>query len=137
MIPEPKPTLAELSAALIAVFEGPEKLAAYMDVGGIWTIGRGHTLGVRQGQVCTHEQAVAWFAADQAPLLAMVASQPLFAGAALASFGFNCGRTALARVLAGADTVANPVHTTDRHGAVQPGLASRRMLERLLIAACV
>ncbi len=128
-------TLTDLAAALIAVFEGPEKLAAFMDTGGVWTIGRGHTRGVRQGQVCTHQQAVAWFAEDEKELLSMVAGKPLFAGAALCSFGYNCGRGALHAVLMGADTISNPLHTTDRHGNVQPGLVSRRALERLMVEA--
>jgi len=130
-----KPTLSQLAAALIAVFEGPEKLKAFQDGGGVWTIGRGHTLGVKAGDTCTHEQAVAWFASDQAPLLGIVADKPLFAGAAYVSFGYNVGKKALTNVLAGKDSIANPVHTTDRHGVVENGLVSRRLLERLMIEA--
>lgn len=131
-----KPTLAALAAALISVFEGPEKLTAYRDSGNVLTIGRGHTgPDVTPGLVITHERAVELFAQDEAPLLTLVADCPLIAGAALASFGFNCGRGALAKVLNGADTVSNPVHTTDRHGDVLAGLQSRRRLEALLIEA--
>jgi GH24 family phage-related lysozyme (muramidase) len=130
-----KPTLAQLADALIAVFEGPERLVAFRDSGGVWTIARGHTKNVKQGDTCTHEQSVAWFASDQAPLLAMVAGKPLFAGAAYVSFGYNCGGTALGMVLTGMDTIANPKHTTDRHGVLQNGLVSRRLLERLMIEA--
>jgi GH24 family phage-related lysozyme (muramidase) len=130
-----KPTTADLAAALIAVFEGPERLIAFQDGGGVWTIGRGHTRGVTAGMTCTHDQAVAWFAEDQMRLLAMVEGLPALAGAAYASFGYNCGMSALHAVLAEQDTIANPRHTTDRHGVVEPGLVSRRQLERLLIAS--
>ena len=40
-------------------FEG-EKLTAYQDVGGVWTIGDGHTAGVKRGDVCTEAQADLW-----------------------------------------------------------------------------
>ncbi|HEX4138350.1 MAG TPA: hypothetical protein VHY84_27315 [Bryobacteraceae bacterium] len=130
-----KPTIAQLAAALIAVFEGPECLQAFQDGGGIWTIGRGHTRGVVAGMTCTHAQALAWFAQDQMRLLAMVEGLPLLAAAAYVSFGYNCGFGALHLVLDQHDTISNPVHTTDRHGNIENGLVSRRLLERLLIDA--
>jgi len=129
-----KPTLAALASALIGVFEGPERLKAFQDGGGVWTIGRGHTHGVTPGMVITHDQAVAFFADDEAPLLAVVSERPLYAAAAYVSFGYNCGATALAKVLNGADTISNPRHTTDRLGNVERGLVSRRLLETLMIA---
>lgn len=128
-----KPTIAQLAAALIAVFEGPEKLTAYRDSGGVLTIGRGHTgPDVFEGQTITHERAVEMFAADQAPLLAMVGGLPPIAAAAYASFGFNCGPGAVHAVLAGRASITDPIHTEDRHGTVLAGLQSRRRLERLL-----
>jgi GH24 family phage-related lysozyme (muramidase) len=130
-----KPSLAELSSALIAVFEGPERLTSFLDSGSVWTIGRGHTAGVREGQTITHEQSVALFGSDQMPLLDMVADKPLFAAAAYVDFGYNCGHGALREVLRGIGSIADPVHTTDRHGQVQPGLVSRRRLELLMIDA--
>jgi len=111
------------------------KLEAYRDSGGVLTIGRGHTHGVTAGMTITHDQAVAFLAEDQAPLLKLVADKPPLAGAAYASFGFNCGAGALHAVLTGIDTLANPKHCTDKHGVVLPGLVSRRALEQLLIAA--
>ncbi len=129
--------IAELSEALISVCEGPERLAAFRDGGGVWTIGRGHTKGVTAGMVCTHAQSVAWFSEDQAPLLAMVADKPPFAAAAYVSFGYNCGMGALRSVLDGTGSVADPKHTTDRRGIVEPGLVSRRRLELLMIAGSV
>jgi lysozyme len=37
---------------------------AYQDQGGIWTLGVGHTGGVKQGDVCTRQQAIAWLEGD-------------------------------------------------------------------------
>ncbi len=125
-------TLAEIASALISVFEGPDRLVAYADTGWVWTIGRGHTKGVKQGDTCTPSQSVAWFAEDQAPLLEMVDGVKFWRAAAYVSFGFNCGRGALHAVLTGTDTIDNPKHTTDRHGNVLAGLMSRRRLEKLL-----
>lgn len=123
-------TLAELAAALIASFEGC-RLASYLDNGGVWTIGIGHTRGVTEGQTITEAQAQELFAADQAPLLGLVQDRPILEAAALASFGFNCGRGALAEVLAGHSTLTQFVH--DAKGNVLPGLLSRRTLEETLI----
>lgn len=44
---------------LIKKFEGC-KLTAYPDVGGIWTIGYGHTADVKQDDTCTQDQAESW-----------------------------------------------------------------------------
>lgn len=125
--------LAEIASALISVFEGPDRLTAFRDSGGVWTIGRGHTKGVKEGDTCTPAQAVAWFAEDEAPLLELVNGVKVWRAAAYVSFGYNCGRGALHAVLTGLDTIDNPKHTTDRRGNVQPGLVSRRRLEKLLI----
>jgi lysozyme len=124
-------TVAELAAALIAVFEGC-RLTAYQDSGGVWTIGIGHTTGVAEGQVITMAQAQAFFAEDQAPLLAKVgAGKGIADAAALVSFGFNCGMGALERVMAGQATLDQFVH--DGHGNVLPGLVARRHLEETLM----
>lgn len=40
-------------------FEGC-RLEAYQDQAGIWTIGYGHTAGVKEGDTCTQEQAERW-----------------------------------------------------------------------------
>ena len=54
--------------ALIKEFEGLE-LEAYPDPGNKvtgepWTIGYGHTVGVRRGDTCTEEQATEWLRED-------------------------------------------------------------------------
>ena len=125
-------TVQELAAALVASFEGCH-MTAYQDSGSVWTIGIGHTKGVTPGMTCTAEQAAQWFAEDAAPLFAEVSGVlSVLEAAALVSFGYNCGLGALRKIMAGADTIDNPVHTTDRHGNVQPGLVNRRRLESLL-----
>ena len=126
------PTLAELAAALIAVFEG-ERLTPYRDSGGVWTDGIGNTHGVQPGVTITHTQAIEDFERNDHPLLALVTDKPIVAAAAYVSFGFNCGCHALENVLAGKDSILNPVHTTDRHGNVLAGLVARRRLESMLI----
>lgn len=128
------PTTAQLADALIAVFEGPPRLQAFQDKGGVWTIGRGHTgPDVKAGVTITLDQSAAFFEKDEAPLLHQVEGMPALAAAAYASFGYNCGSGALHNVLSGADSIDNPKHTTDRHGVVEPGLVSRRRLESLLV----
>ena len=128
-----KPTGQDLAAALISVFEGPMKLTAFQDSGGVWTIGKGHTKGVTAGMTCTEEQAIAWFSEDQAGLFEMVLTMNPLAQAGYVSFGYNVGMHALQKVLDGADTIMNPVHQTDRKGTTLAGLTSRRTLENLLI----
>ena len=124
-------TVAELAAALIAVFEGC-RLTAYRDPGGVWTIGIGHTAGVVAGQVITMAQAQAFFAEDQAPLFAKVgAGRGIADAAALVSFGFNCGLGALDRVMAGQATLDQFIH--DARGNILPGLVARRNLEETLM----
>ncbi len=124
-------TLAELAAALIAPLEGV-RYAAYTDSGSVWTIGIGHTKGVKMGDTATEAQVQQWFAEDQAPLIAMVKDRPILEAAALVSFGFNCGLGALQRVMAGHSMLTDFVK--DAHGNTLHGLVARRHLEETLIA---
>lgn len=129
----PSPT-AQLLGDLLYFFEG-EKFKAYQDSGGVWTIGFGHTRDVTSGMVCTHEQAVEWLSEDSAPLLALVNDMPTVKAAALASFGYNTGIGNLKKALVNLNEIADPVHTTDRHSNVLPGLVARRRLEFTLAGA--
>lgn len=63
--------LGQRGKHLIEEFEGREK-GAYLDGGGVWTIGIGHTGGVRRGQVATDAQIECWFAEDVAKAVAGV-----------------------------------------------------------------
>jgi lysozyme len=53
----------EAAYALIREFEGL-KLEAYQCSAKVWTIGYGHTTGIRRGMRCTVEQAEKWLKAD-------------------------------------------------------------------------
>ena len=127
------PTITDVAAALVAVFEG-ERLTPYQDGGGVWTNGIGNTHGVVPGLAgtITHTQAVADFARNAKPLLDLVITWPIGLAAALVSFGFNCGQAAMLRAMADHSEILQRVHTTDRHGAVEPGLVTRRRLEYTL-----
>lgn len=57
--------ISDTGIALIKSYESL-KLDSYQDSAGLWTIGYGHILGVRQGDTCTVEQAEQWFLADVA-----------------------------------------------------------------------
>jgi lysozyme len=83
---------------LIAHFEGFSSVA-YPDPGSggdPWTIGYGHTKGVKPGDTCTKEQALTWLAEDVedaertvARLVTVDLTQNQFDS--LVSFVFNCG----------------------------------------------
>lgn len=50
---------------MVERFEG-YRPAAYQDGNGVWTIGYGHTQGVKPGDRCTTAQAQEWLAQDMA-----------------------------------------------------------------------
>src|SRR5260370_179567 len=100
---------AKIAAALLAVFEG-YKTNAYLDPGGVPTIGIGHTKGVKLGMTCSLMQAAAWMEEDSAPLFALVADKPPIEAAALVSFGYNCGISNLKKALIDVTEINNPVH---------------------------
>lgn len=75
------------------------RLTSYKDSVGVWTIGVGHTMGVRQGQTITKEQAMTLLKGDLLPCEQFVNSikeidtQGKFD--ALVDFSFNLGIGAL------------------------------------------
>jgi lysozyme len=80
---------------LIKSFEGL-KLTAYQDSVGVWTIGYGHTTGVRKGQTITAEEAEQFLLEDLTEACTKVeelVKVPVLdnAFAALVSFVFNVG----------------------------------------------
>jgi lysozyme len=86
---------------MIEGFEGL-RLNAYQDIVGVWTIGYGHTAGVRSGQVISQAQAESFLRSDIASsengvndLVHVPLNQNQFD--ALVSFAFNLGVGALAK----------------------------------------
>jgi lysozyme len=98
--PKPKPIEKNYDAKQIAmktikVFEGC-RLKAYQCSAGVWTIGYGHTKGVKEGMVITQQQAETYFESDVMEFLSPVQKE---VGnicnsnqiASLTSFAFNVG----------------------------------------------
>lgn len=98
--PTPLPiNLTDAAISLVKPFleqkEG-DRLKAYQDIGGHWTIGYGHTMGVTPGMVITQEQADALlgqdmmsFANSVLPLLTRLPSVPQYG--AMLSLAYNIG----------------------------------------------
>ena len=91
---------SELLSNKIIEFEGC-KLTAYKCPAGVWTIGVGHTKGVKQGQTITKAQAMTLLKGDLLPCenyvnnLGVCKTQGQFD--ALVDFAFNLGTAALGR----------------------------------------
>lgn len=130
--------------ALIKAAEG-FRAAAYLDTGGVPTIGYGHTAGVHIGQSCTPDQAEVWLEADLAAAEAAVSrlvKVPLTDNqfAALVSFTFNLGagqlgQSTLLRKLNDGDYAAVPDQLKAwifDNRKIQPGLVTRRAAEAAL-----
>ena len=127
---------------LIKEFEGL-RLKAYLCSAKVWTIGYGHTKGVKQGDTCTQAEADAFLVEDVKWVLTAVercVQVPLTPGqrAAINSFVFNCGATALRT-----STLLRKLNAGDYKGAadefprwnkaggaVIKGLVRRRAAER-------
>lgn len=137
---------SDAGLALIKVSEGLET-EAYPDPGNRitgepWTIGYGHTRGVRRGDTCTEAQATEWLREDLHGAEAAVRhlvdvplTQKQFD--ALASFVFNIGTAAF-----GNSTLLRLLNAGDAAGAAEqfkrwnrgadgplPGLVARRAAE--------
>lgn len=129
---------------LVKTFEGL-RLSAYQCAAGKWTIGYGHTRGVKQGQRITENQAEAFLIDDlmraAAPLNRYV-TVPLSRQqyAALLSFVFNVGAsnfkqsTLLKKLNQGlyGSVPAQLVRWNKARGKVLKGLVRRRAVEAAL-----
>lgn len=122
-------------------FEGL-RLDAYLCSAGVWTIGWGHTLGVKMGDKITQAQADAFLREDLEPCeraVAELVKVPLSQGQhdSLVSFIFNLGRGAFA-----SSTLLKCLNRGDYEGAAAqfekwcfagkkliPGLLKRRHAE--------
>lgn len=120
------------------------KLYSYLDTGGVWTIGVGHTgPDVTKGQTCTLEQAMKWLEEDCEEAMAAInalVKVPLTQHQfdALTSFVFNVGTGAFAK-----STLLRKLNLKDYEGASGQfhrwnkdngkeilGLTKRRLLEQ-------
>jgi lysozyme len=142
----------KVSAAGRKMIEGFEglRLQAYQDVVGVWTIGYGHTEGVRPGQVITQEQADQMFADDLdniygAGVETMIGTAPTTQNQfdAMVSLAYNIGVGAFGR------SSVRRKHMLDDYtgavaafllynragGRVLPALSRRRAVEAALYSA--
>ena len=130
-------TTNQAGLQLIESFEGL-RLNSYQDSVGVWTIGYGHTKGVRQGQTITQQQAQAFLQQDLGVAesavnkLGLTLTDNQFA--ALVSFTFNLGGGNLNKLLSqGLAAAPDRILLFDHAGGrVLPGLTRRRQAERAL-----
>ena len=139
--------ISEQGLDLIKSFEGL-RLKSYQDSIGVWTIGWGHTRGVRKGQVITEAQAERFLRDDLEPIERQLTADLGEDGVlqcqfdALCSFCFNLGIGAYMKstlrkyVKAGRDDEADREFAKWVHagGRVLPGLVRRRRAEAELYA---
>lgn len=118
------------------------RLTAYQDVKGVWTIGWGHTGGVKAGDTCTREQADKWLKQDVAIAENAVNSQDLKINQnqfdALVCFTYNAGVGAFKTSMLLKKIKANPNDPTIASefarwkfsgGVEVKGLVNRRAVE--------
>lgn len=133
-------TIGQAGLKLIMQFEGLH-LEAYRCAAGVWTIGYGHTAGVKQGQTITQSQAEEYLRQDcrkfeqyannaaYVPIAAQL-NQNQFD--ALVSFAFNCGAGNLKKLCAGRSAAqiaaAMPLYNKAA-GKMLTGLVRRRAAE--------
>ncbi|MBO5281965.1 MAG: N-acetylmuramoyl-L-alanine amidase [Lachnospiraceae bacterium] len=137
--------ISDRGVELIAGYEGC-KLEAYLCPAGVWTIGYGHTAGVKQGdRLPSQEAARALLKEDlkkygdyvnacvRKGLISFPLTQNQFD--ALTSFCYNCGNGNLQKLVSGRDaaTVAEKLLLYNKGGGkVLTGLVRRREEERAL-----
>ena len=127
--------------SLIKRFEGC-RLTAYQDSVGVWTIGYGHTSGVRKGQTITQAQAEEYLRQDLRKFEGYV-NNPAYVPQtaqlnqnqfdALVSFAFNCGQGNLKTLCSGGRTLAQIAAAMPKYckagGKTLQGLVKRRAAE--------
>lgn len=134
--------ISEKGLKIIKEFEGC-RLQAYKCPAGIWTIGYGHTSGVKSGMTITQAQADEYLKADCASSENAVNcyydiykwNQNQFD--ALVSFTFNCGAGNLKTLLNGGKRtiaeISNKITAYNKGGGVVlKGLVRRRATEKVL-----
>lgn len=132
---------SERMLGLIRLHEG-FRPTAYRCPAGVWTIGYGHTAGVKAGDSCTREQAAKWLKEDLKPIedflnaSGVELTQQQFD--ALASFAFNVGIATLGASTLWRKVKADPQDATIPQefkkwvyadGGILKGLVRRRARE--------
>lgn len=133
-----------LAMNFIGHWEGCE-LKAYRCSAGVWTLGYGHTEGVKEGDTCTAEEAASWLVEDiesRQKALAHYINKPVTEGQfiALTSLVFNVGvsnllKSKLLRKLNAGDFEGAAKEFLDfdlANGKKVPGLTRRRKAENEL-----
>jgi lysozyme len=128
--------------ALTEKFEGC-RLSAYQDSVGVWTIGYGHTKGVKEGATCTLEEAQQWLQEDVEMAVKDVnqhlevdVNQGEFDAMVDFTFNLGCGAfngSTLLRLVNSGDlaNAANEFEKWDHAGGkVVAGLLRRRLAEK-------
>lgn len=123
----------------IKEFEGL-RLESYRCASGVWTIGYGHTKGVKSGMKITRQKALDLLKADLEEVKKKVDSNlnlrkievNQYQYSALCSFTFNCGSTNLARLTKDrtVDQIGQAILLYNKsNGKVLQGLVNRRQWE--------
>lgn len=131
--------ISSVGLALIKEFEGL-RLKAYQCSAGVWTIGYGHTSGVKEGDTCTNSQAEKWLESDVSTAEKAVASYNSIYSwnqnefDALTSFTFNCGSGNLKKLLNSGSRDRSGIAASlplyrNANGVVVAGLVRRRAAE--------
>lgn len=137
--------ISDRGVELIARYEGC-RLYAYKCAAGVWTIGYGHTAGVREGDTLDSEAAAKKLLAQDLEKYAGYVNACVKKGLitfplnqnrfdALTSFVYNCGNGSLQKLVSGrdAETVADKLLQYNKGGGkVLAGLTRRREEERAL-----
>lgn len=123
---------------LIRQFEG-YRYKAYRCAAGVWTVGYGHTRGVKRGDTATRAEADRLLDEDLRPILPLIPEGlSVNRRAALASLAFNIGPDAFRKSTILKKVKANPddpsirdefLRWVNAKGKVIPGLVNRRKLE--------
>ena len=133
-----------IGIALIKEFEGL-RLKAYLCPGGVWTIGYGHTAGVKPGMVISEAQAEEYLKADLISFerylngLGLVLNQNQFDALVSLIYNIGIGNFQKSTLLRKARINANDNSIMDEFlrwvyskGRVLPGLQRRRLREMKL-----
>lgn len=136
-------SISERGVELVAKYEGC-RLEAYRCPAGVWTIGYGHTAGVKEGDRLSCAEAAKSLLKEDLKKYGNYVNECVRKGQiafplnqnqfdALTSFCYNCGNGSLQRLVTGRDarTIADKLPAYNKGGGrVLAGLTRRREEER-------